>query len=68
MHAVLPSLNSVQVCQTCLLCMQMITKGFILSKTKQGVEAKAKKGASWIEFIADSFMYTATVLERAFIN
>ena len=31
-HAVPLSLNSVQVCQTCLRCMQMITKGFILSQ------------------------------------
>ena len=35
-YAVLLSLNSVQVCQTCLHCMQMITKGFILFK-KQSI-------------------------------
>jgi len=40
----------------------------LVPKTKHGVEAKAKKSASWIEFIADSFMYTATILERTFIE
>jgi len=40
----------------------------LVPKTKHGVEATAKKSASWIEFIADSFMYTATVLETTFIE
>lgn len=40
----------------------------LVQKTKHRVEAKAKKSASWIEFIADSFMYTATVLGKTFIE